>query len=151
MPPLPLQLVKPENGESGMAKGMRRERRQAPWWVPMASLIVGIFALFISSCSMLLGPALAAVIAVGGNYATNQTRSAVTEKELATIKDDVKDVKSTVDMLTEQLTKREREDGKVESTLTEHDRRIKEASEKAEQALVRATNAQIEAKTAANR
>ena len=115
------------------------ERRQPPWWLPMA-------ALFVESASLFLGPCFGAVTAAVGVYVSNQTHSAVTDTKLETIQGDVKQVREDIGRLTAQLAQKERDDGRTDQRLSTVETGVKEAKEKADQALARATNAQIDAK-----
>lgn len=112
---------------------MAVERRQSPWWIPMAAVVLSALSLF-------LGPCFGAGTAAVGVYVANQTRSAVADQKLASIQ-------TSVDKLVEQNEARLKVDGGNEQRLVNLEMQIRESKSLAEQALARATNAQIDAKS----
>lgn len=94
------------------------ERRQAPWWVPIVMMCIGIVMMGISACSFVTGPALGAALAIGGSY----VRGALTEQRLSSIE-------KKVDRLVEQGEKKIESDSKVSTTLEDHDRRMRSVEE----------------------
>lgn len=91
--------------------------RRTPWWLPIIAVIISVIMLGISACSMVLGPAFGAAVAVVGNYVTSSTRSAVMENRLSSIE-------SKVDRLVESNEKRLPVDGKIEVTVADHTHKI---------------------------
>jgi len=93
--------------------GRQPERRQAPWWIPIASIAI-------SSIGLVLGPCFGAGVAVIGTYVAMQTKSAVTDTKLESIQGDVKIIK-------DQLQTKGHDEGKTEATLSDHERRLSNA------------------------
>jgi hypothetical protein len=94
-----------------------RQRRQAPWWVPIVAVGISAVMLLLSTCGLVLGPVFGATVAVAGVYVTNQTRSAVTETKLEIISGDVKQIKDT-------LEKKNGSDGETKMAISNYGERI---------------------------
>lgn len=127
-------------GSAGAGVGTVERERKTPWWIPVVGTAIAAVALMISGCGLMLGPAFGAGVAVVGNYVTNQTARARSEEKLGSIE-------KKVDKLVEYYEERLRSDGENKQRFENLESRVKDAKDIADQALARATNAQINSKS----